>query len=228
MASVLTLVAALAMAAWLVSLGIPNPAFSGTTNGAQQPSPSPSAYDMFLKIDGIPGESTDRDHSGWIEVLSFSQGIGRPMEYVGGTHYKEVVILKALDKSSPKLYEALNTGDEMASLEIDMVNPDNKTAVMKVVLEDVIITSIETGLVIFKDWGSASPIIYKAVDVSSPDIDKASPVLSKPLAFGHDARCMEQVSFNFKKIQWIYTYTDAEGHNQTVTSGWDLVQNKPG
>jgi len=27
------------------------------------------AYDAFLKIDGIPGESTDDKHKDWIEIL---------------------------------------------------------------------------------------------------------------------------------------------------------------
>ena len=30
------------------------------------------AYDAFLKIDGIPGESTDDKHKDWIEILSFN------------------------------------------------------------------------------------------------------------------------------------------------------------
>ena len=29
------------------------------------------AFDSFLKIDGIQGESTDSKHQGWIEVLSY-------------------------------------------------------------------------------------------------------------------------------------------------------------
>lgn len=218
---------ALAMAAWLVSLGVQNPAFSGTTNGAELPSPSPSAYDMFLRIEGIPGDSTDKAHEKWIDVLSFNQGMEQRMTHMGGTEYKQVEILKVIDQASPKLYEALNTGVVIPSLEIEIVDPDNKTAVMKVVLEDVMVTSIETGLTIFKDWGSASPIIYQGVDASSPQIAKASPILAKPLAFGHDARHIEEVSFSFKKIRWTYTYTDMEGQSQTVTSGWDLVQNKP-
>jgi bacteriocin-like protein len=32
------------------------------------------AYDAFLKIDGIPGESTDDKHKDWIEILSFNHG----------------------------------------------------------------------------------------------------------------------------------------------------------
>ncbi len=35
------------------------------------------AFDAFLKIDGIPGESTDDKHKDWIEILSFSHGLSQ-------------------------------------------------------------------------------------------------------------------------------------------------------
>ena len=33
------------------------------------------AFDAFLKIDGIEGESTDKTHPGEIEIQSFSWGV---------------------------------------------------------------------------------------------------------------------------------------------------------
>jgi type VI protein secretion system component Hcp len=33
------------------------------------------AFDAFLKIEGTLGESQDPGHKGWIQILSFSQGI---------------------------------------------------------------------------------------------------------------------------------------------------------
>ena len=33
-----------------------------------------AAFDYFLKLDGIPGESTDAKHKGEIDVLSWSWG----------------------------------------------------------------------------------------------------------------------------------------------------------
>jgi len=35
------------------------------------------AGDCFLKIDGIPGESTDDKHKDWIEVMSYSHGVSQ-------------------------------------------------------------------------------------------------------------------------------------------------------
>lgn len=36
------------------------------------------AFDAFLKIDGIPGESTDDKHKEWIEIASYRQGVSQP------------------------------------------------------------------------------------------------------------------------------------------------------
>ncbi|MEO7652407.1 MAG: type VI secretion system tube protein Hcp, partial [Bryobacteraceae bacterium] len=35
-------------------------------------------FDTFLKIDGIPGESTDDAHKEWIEVLDFDHEMTQP------------------------------------------------------------------------------------------------------------------------------------------------------
>lgn len=33
------------------------------------------AFDAFIEIDGIEGESTDDKHAGWIEMNNFSTGL---------------------------------------------------------------------------------------------------------------------------------------------------------
>ncbi len=35
------------------------------------------SFDAFVKIDGIEGESTDSNHSGWIEALSYKAGVSQ-------------------------------------------------------------------------------------------------------------------------------------------------------
>ena len=50
------------------------------TDTAVQPlEAAAAAVDFFLKIDDIPGESTDDDHKGWIEITSFSHAITQPV-----------------------------------------------------------------------------------------------------------------------------------------------------
>ena len=33
------------------------------------------AVDMFLKLEGVTGESQDKDHKEWIDIFSFSLGL---------------------------------------------------------------------------------------------------------------------------------------------------------
>ena len=40
--------------------------------------------DMFLKLEGIPGESLDSKHSGEIEILSYSWGASQMGTFAGG------------------------------------------------------------------------------------------------------------------------------------------------
>jgi len=59
------------------------------------------AIDYFLKIDGIEGESTDKDHKGWIDVLSFSLEAKQ-----GRVTSQDFHFVKLIDKASPKLFAA--------------------------------------------------------------------------------------------------------------------------
>jgi type VI secretion system secreted protein Hcp len=77
------------------------------------------AFDAFLKIDGIPGESTDEKHKDWIEVTHFDQSMSQPTSATassaGGATAERVNfgtfnIKHLLDKASPKIYEACASG----------------------------------------------------------------------------------------------------------------------
>ena len=72
---------------------------------------------LILEIEGIPGESLHEDAKDGIDILSFSWGITVPGSgATGATRYRSAAILsdffilKEMDKSSPKLYEAASKG----------------------------------------------------------------------------------------------------------------------
>jgi type VI secretion system secreted protein Hcp len=66
-----------------------------------------AAVDMFLKMDGIAGESTDEKHKGEIEILSFGWDIApRSGDLVGRTAKvcaHDISFVKYVDKASPLL-----------------------------------------------------------------------------------------------------------------------------
>ncbi len=159
------------------------------------------AADIYLKIDGVPGESTDSDHKDWIEVLSFNHGITQPSSATaasagGGTtartEHQDFSITKLVDKASPKLYEACSSGKHFKEVTIEMfrASGDKRVKYMEVKMEEIIISHASTG-------------------------------------GGHDFPS-ESVSLNYGTIKWTYTQqkrTDGTGGGN-VTGGWSLVENK--
>src|ERR671910_161910 len=111
------------------------------------------AVDMFLKIDGIDGESVDSKHSKWIEVLSFSWGIsdgGRATNQPGKlssarkTQVSDFSIMKTLDKATPKLFHKCCEGEHVAdvSLEVMRSGGEKQLEYLKIKLTDVLISSV--------------------------------------------------------------------------------------
>ena len=70
------------------------------------------AYDAFLKLDGITGESQKDKHKGEIDIMSFSWGVANPTSVGTGTgltsgksQHADFSIVKSVDKSSPTLFQ---------------------------------------------------------------------------------------------------------------------------
>lgn len=160
------------------------------------------AFDAFLKIEGIPGESSDDKHKDWIEILSFEHGMEQPASATansaGGATAERVthgdfVIKKLLDKASPKIYEACCTGKHIPSVTIELCRAGgDKLRYLEVKMEQVIVS-------------------------------KASPSGAAGEGFPS-----EEIRFNYGKIKWTYTQqkrADGAGGGNTV-AGWDLTSNK--
>jgi type VI secretion system secreted protein Hcp len=102
------------------------------------------AFDAFLKIDDIKGESTDKDHKDWIDILSFSFGISRKNER-GRPNLHDFTIVKRVDSASPALFDAACQGDPLRGNTTFTARKagDRPLEFLKIKMEDVIITSIE-------------------------------------------------------------------------------------
>ena len=69
------------------------------------------AWDAFLKIDGIPGESTDDKHKNEIDVLSFHWGISRDQR--GRAQVEDFQVVKYVDAATPLLFDAVCSGQHV-------------------------------------------------------------------------------------------------------------------
>lgn len=158
--------------------------------------------DMFLKIDGIEGESTDDKYKGWIEILSFSLGATNPTtatrSSVGGAgservNLHDVHIVKQIDKASVKIFEQCCSGLPVKEVTISLNRAGgDKMKYMEIKMEEVVISSFNMG-------GS----------------------------HGGDVPT-ESISFNYGKIKKTYFQqkrADGKAAGQVV-AGWDAVANK--
>ena len=161
------------------------------------------AFDAFLKVDGIPGESTDDAHPESIEILSYSAGVSQTASgsaSSGGgasaerADFQDFSVVKALDKASPKLAVACADGTHIPTVTLELCRAGgDKVKYMEYKLSDCIVSS-------FRPGGSSG---------------------------GAETLPLEEVSFNYGKIEWTYTQqkrADGSGGGQ-VASGWDLEKN---
>jgi len=164
------------------------------------------AFDAFLNIQGIPGDSTDQAHTGWIEVLSFNHGIEQPVTKsasAGGARAGEranhgpFVITKDLDKATCLLERSVCTGANIPTIELQLCRATgSKQQYMSYKMTDCIVTFVRPSGV----------------------------------ATGDGALPIEEVGFSYSSITWTYTDTDEKtgASKGNITSKWDVTTNTGG
>jgi len=78
----------------------------------------------FIKFDGVDGESTDKDHKGWSNLLSFSQVSVANDSTNRSSETSEIEVGKEVDKSSPKIVESIVKGKVFPKVEIQFTEDD--------------------------------------------------------------------------------------------------------
>jgi len=154
--------------------------------------------DMFLKMDGVEGESLDDKHKNEIELLSYSFGATQPGSAghgggsgIGKVQMHDFHFTKYLDKASPKLFEACCTGKHTPKVTLVCRKAGgSQQEYLKVVLSDVIVSSIQNS-------GS-----------------------------GGESLPTENGTLNFSKIETEYRSQDEKGNlGGAVKAGWDCSKN---
>jgi type VI secretion system secreted protein Hcp len=161
------------------------------------------AFDAFIKIKDVKGESTDAAHKDEIEVLSYSWGVMQPAVATASSsgaisgeraNFSDLSIVKLADIASAPLAQHCITGKHIPEAVLTLSRAqEKKVEYMRYVLEDIIVSSVRHG-------GSGS---------------------------GSDPVFTEEVTFNYGKISFFYTKSDKTGAKVgNYTGGWSLIENK--
>ena len=108
------------------------------------------AFDAFLKIEGIDGESTDKVHPGEIEIQSFSWGVSNPTSIGSGggggggkASLQDFNFGMATSKASPNLMLACATGRRFQTSTLTVRRAGFEF--MKIRLFDCLVSSYDIG-----------------------------------------------------------------------------------
>lgn len=112
-----------------------------------------SHSDIFLKIEGVEGESTDDKHKNEIEVMSYSWGASNPAGHLSGgglgagkVNFSELSVMAQFSKASPKLFLACATGEHLKKATLTHRKAGGEQVVfLEYVLTELLVTSYQSG-----------------------------------------------------------------------------------
>jgi type VI secretion system secreted protein Hcp len=155
-----------------------------------------AAIDIFLKLDGIPGDSTADRHVGEIIVLSYRTEIEATLaSHLGGgagagkSELSGIQFRKRLDKASVALLLACASGRHIASGRFTFARAsEHAVAFYTVTLEDVLVSRI-----------------------------------AQAVGSSESALTDEEVTLQCRRIHWAFSSQNPDGtHAPPITGGWDL------
>jgi type VI secretion system secreted protein Hcp len=159
------------------------------------------AVDMFLKISGIDGESTDKSHKGEIDILAWSWGMSQSgTTHMGGgggsgkVSVQDITLTKYVDASSPALMLGCCKGTHLdeAMLVVRKAG-DTPLEYIKITMKEVIVSNLSTG-------GS-----------------------------GGEDRLTETVTLNFAEFKFEYQTQSTKGAKEggARIAAWNIAENAP-
>jgi type VI secretion system secreted protein Hcp len=172
-----------------------------------------AGFDIFLKLDGISGESTTKGHEKEIKVVSYDQSIDSTVPSGGGggggagkATFSGVRIRKLLDTASISIALACASGLHMQSARFAFRRPSPPSDFYVVTLEDVLVTHVGQ----CATTGIQSPLAFETLAKSPAG-----------------AALLEEVTLHFDKIRWEYRPIASKRSTlPPITGGWDVQANR--
>ncbi len=174
--------------------------------------PKPLAA-IFLKLDGIDGESTVKGHRKEIEVFSYEQGIDQTVYHLGSggsgagkATCSPVRFRKNVDVASIPMLLACASGKHIAKAVFTFRHAGGGPDFYKVTLEGVLITHLYQRAT----TGAQAPLSFGALEAAAVE-----------------SGFLDEVTLDYGRIRWEYKLQKPTGGpGATVTGGWDVTANR--
>jgi type VI secretion system secreted protein Hcp len=186
------------------------------------------AFDSFLKLDGIKGESADAKHKGEVDILSFSFGASQTgTSATGGgggagkVQIHDIHFTKKVDASSPLLFLNCASGAHIKEATLVVRKAGGKQLeFLKIKLTDVLISSV-------KPHGQGEQNEHVG-HTAGQGAMRATTLEAGAVRSWGDEVPIEDLSLNFAKIEYSYQPQGADGAAQggPIMAGWDVKGNQ--
>lgn len=156
---------------------------------------------IYLVLDGIPGESTSKQVPGSIELVSFNHGVSMPLtgnqsdvgRTTGRCVHQDMTVSKRMDKTTPVLNLYCSGGKTIKNAQIRVfgaVDDGSTVEYYNIKLEDLLVSSVS-------------------------------------ISAGGGDRPFETVTFNYNSIAWTYVQHDHDAGKPggNVAHTWNLQTN---
>jgi type VI secretion system secreted protein Hcp len=158
--------------------------------------------DIFMKINGIQGESRDKGHKDEIDVLTWTWGLSNQVMApsagggagAGKVKFQDISFTHLVDKASPNLMLSCASGKHIqeARITVRRSDPTTPQEFLLIKLQDVMVTGVQSSA------------------TRGPE------------------GLMEQVTLNFAKVDFEYKAQRPDGALEAGAHfNWDLRLNKP-
>jgi type VI secretion system secreted protein Hcp len=111
------------------------------------------SHEIFVKLDGIDGESKQAAHKNWVDVLNFGYSVTQSASMhtgggggVGKADFGPIMFTHYLDKASPNLFKYCASGKHIPTVTFSVCKTgDGSQEFARIVLTDVIVASVSPG-----------------------------------------------------------------------------------
>ncbi|QHM70638.1 Hcp family type VI secretion system effector [Mixta intestinalis] len=98
---------------------------------------------MFLKIDGVTGESEDSAHQGWSDIQNYTWGVNRNGPGPGNSRYRNLTVYSQLDQATSATLLLATNGNYIKSITISLCKAGNgMLEFCRITLEHVLILGV--------------------------------------------------------------------------------------
>jgi len=189
------------------------------------------AFDSFLKLDGIKGESADAKHKGEIDILAFSFGATQTGTHgsgggggAGKVQVHDIHFKKKVDSSSPLLFLNCASGAHIKEANFVVRKAGGQQLeFLKIKLTDVLISSVKPhGQGEQNEEWHSDPRTAGLLGMGGQ-----GPAAGAVKSWGDEVP-FEDLSLNFARIDYQYQPQGADGKAQggPIIAGWDVKGNQ--